>query len=464
MLRDNKYIHLFYIFIDIVLIGVCFYAVYRLNSAIVSQELAGKRLYLIAFSIWLACLIFVLNIFRLYRTSRDLSIINEIIAVGKGVGSASVLAALFIFILKIDIFSRTIFIESILLLFFTLSLWRFLKRIFVRRLVIKGRSNLNVLVVGVDEETELLIREIISNPFLGLRIVGILDDKKTGDYCGFRILGNLDKLEYAVKKYFVDEVFILRNSCGNSIQNIIARCVKLDRTIRLLVDDFGLTFQRLGVSYLGPLPLVTYYKVDSFGFYGTVKRFADVLVSLFLIILFLPVLVLIAVLIKLESRGPVFYASKRSGKKGVVFNCYKFRSMIINAESLKHQLRPKSEVDGPIFKIKRDPRTTRFGRFLRKYSLDELPQLFNVLVGDMSLVGPRPFPVEESDKIEHRHIPRLNIRPGITGLAQIKGRSDLKFHNWMRWDIWYANNLSIGLDIKILLWTIPAVIKARGAY
>jgi lipopolysaccharide/colanic/teichoic acid biosynthesis glycosyltransferase len=138
--------------------------------------------------------------------------------------------------------------------------------------------------------------------------------------------------------------------------------------------------------------------------------------------------------------------------------------MIKDADSRKESLMNRSEVEGPIFKIRNDPRLTRMGRFLRKFSFDELPQLINVLKGDMSLVGPRPFPVEESSKVEYRHIPRLNIRPGITGLAQVKGRSDLKFNNWMRWDIWYVENWSLGLDLKILLWTIPAVLNGKGAY
>jgi lipopolysaccharide/colanic/teichoic acid biosynthesis glycosyltransferase len=166
----------------------------------------------------------------------------------------------------------------------------------------------------------------------------------------------------------------------------------------------------------------------------------------------------------LESFGPVLYVSKRSGRKGVIFNFYKFRSMVENADNFKNVLKDKSEVKGPIFKIRKDPRLTRVGSFLRKYSLDELPQLINVFKGDMSLVGPRPFPVEESQQIEYKHIPRLNIKPGITGLAQIKGRSDLSFSHWMRWDNWYLHNWSLGLDIKILLWTIPVVLKGKGAY
>ena len=195
-----------------------------------------------------------------------------------------------------------------------------------------------------------------------------------------------------------------------------------------------------------------------------IKRIFDIFVAGLMLCLFFPVFIVIGLLIKIESEGPFFYVSKRSGKKGTVFKIYKFRSMVNNADELKEQIRYKSEVDGPIFKIKKDPRLTRVGVFLRKYSLDELPQLINVLKGDMSLVGPRPFPVKESEKIEYKHIPRLNVRPGITGLAQIKGRSDLNFSRWMKWDSWYVNNWSLGLDIRILLWTIPVVLKRKGAY
>jgi lipopolysaccharide/colanic/teichoic acid biosynthesis glycosyltransferase len=138
--------------------------------------------------------------------------------------------------------------------------------------------------------------------------------------------------------------------------------------------------------------------------------------------------------------------------------------MFAGADMHKEDLRSKSEVDGPIFKMRKDPRLTRFGSVLRKYSIDELPQLINVLKGDMSLIGPRPFPVEESEKVENKYISRLNIKPGITGLAQISGRSDLSFRRWARWDVWYINNWSLGLDLKILWRTVPVVLKGKGAY
>jgi lipopolysaccharide/colanic/teichoic acid biosynthesis glycosyltransferase len=143
---------------------------------------------------------------------------------------------------------------------------------------------------------------------------------------------------------------------------------------------------------------------------------------------------------------------------------YKFRSMVINADELLAKLKDKNEVDGPIFKIKKDPRITRMGAFLRRYSLDELPQILNVLKGDMSLVGPRPFPIAQLEKEDLRQLRRLGIRPGITGLWQIRGRSDVSFNKLLRWDIWYIKNWSFGLDLHILLQTFPIVIRGKGAY
>jgi lipopolysaccharide/colanic/teichoic acid biosynthesis glycosyltransferase len=218
------------------------------------------------------------------------------------------------------------------------------------------------------------------------------------------------------------------------------------------------------LNYLGAIPLLVYFEKNAHGADGVVKRLLDIFISGFSLILLSPLFIVIACLIKCESLGPVMYVSKRCGRKGVIFDFYKFRSMEKDADSFKEALKAKSEIKGPIFKIRKDPRLTRVGKFLRKYSIDELPQLINVLKGNMSLVGPRPFPVEESQQIEYKHIPRLNIKPGITGLAQIKGRSDLSFSHWMRWDNWYLHNWSLGLDIKIILWTIPAVFKGKGAY
>jgi len=178
----------------------------------------------------------------------------------------------------------------------------------------------------------------------------------------------------------------------------------------------------------------------------------------------LPIFIGIGILIKLDSPGPIFYRSRRFGRFGRMFDMYKFRSMVVNADDLLTQLQDKNEVDGPIFKIKKDPRITKVGAFLRRYSLDELPQILNVVKGDMSLVGPRPFPIAQLEKEDLRQLRRLGIRPGITGLWQIRGRSDVSFHKLLRWDIWYIKNWSFWLDLYILFQTFPVVLKGRGAY
>jgi exopolysaccharide biosynthesis polyprenyl glycosylphosphotransferase len=193
------------------------------------------------------------------------------------------------------------------------------------------------------------------------------------------------------------------------------------------------------------------------------KRFIDIIGSLAGIIILFPFFVILGIIIKIDSPGPVFFKQRRAGYRGKVFYCYKFRSMYIDAEARKDALRKDSEVDGPVFKIKKDPRMTRVGKFIRKSSIDELPQLFNVLKGEMSLVGPRPLPIEEVAKFERWQLKRLKAVPGITCIWQVSGRNTISFDDWMRMDIDYIDNWSLSLDFKLLLQTIPAVIFGTGA-
>jgi exopolysaccharide biosynthesis polyprenyl glycosylphosphotransferase len=194
------------------------------------------------------------------------------------------------------------------------------------------------------------------------------------------------------------------------------------------------------------------------------KRLLDVGVSGLALIVFSPLLLLTALAIKLDSPGPVFFKQTRVGKWGRLFGIYKFRSMYTDAEKRKQELAAQNEATGPVFKMKRDPRITRVGRVIRKLSIDELPQLINVLRGDMSLVGPRPPLPKEVDEYEYHQRRRLDAVPGITGLQQVSGRSDLNFEQWVAFDVTYIEQQSLWFDIKILLKTIPAVLTGRGAY
>lgn len=194
------------------------------------------------------------------------------------------------------------------------------------------------------------------------------------------------------------------------------------------------------------------------------KRIFDITVCLLLLPIVLPIMVMLAIAIRLDSRGSVIFKQQRVGLWGQPFTCFKFRSMRIDAEEIKKQLMEQNEADGPVFKMKHDPRITSVGRIIRKLSLDELPQIFNVLLGDMSLVGPRPAIPCEVTQYTPRQLGRLNAMPGLTGLQQVSGRSDLDFEKWIEYDLEYVENQSLLNDIKIMLRTIPVVLLAKGAY
>jgi exopolysaccharide biosynthesis polyprenyl glycosylphosphotransferase len=464
MFNTNKYARFLYFIVDFLLISLAFIIPCLAHPSLFPCEPTGQRIYLSVFVFWGICLVFILNNLHLYNTLRYLGILEESFIAIKGVFYSSIIAALFVYLFSLTVFSRILFIESVFLLSVFIVLWRVFKRICVRKLISNGFANYNVLLVGIGKETEVILQEINDNLFYGLHVKGILDDRHTGNFCGVKILGKIADLEHIVKKYFIDDICVTDIPGNLSLRAFLEICGKTGKTVRLIIDNLGLPFHRLSLNYLGSIPLITYFHGEQTKANNIYKRIFDLSVGGLALFLFSPVFLAIILLIKIESKGPVLYISERSGRKGIRFKFYKFRSMVYNADELKEQVRHKSEVDGPIFKIKNDPRLTKIGVFLRKHSLDELPQLINVLKGDMSLVGPRPFPVEESEKIEYRHIPRLNVKPGITGLAQVKGRSNLKFNQWMRWDNWYVNNWSAGLDLRILFWTIPAIFRGRGAY
>jgi lipopolysaccharide/colanic/teichoic acid biosynthesis glycosyltransferase len=213
---------------------------------------------------------------------------------------------------------------------------------------------------------------------------------------------------------------------------------------------------------LGNIPLISLHeeKVPVAGL--LLKRTLDMAAAGGALIFLAPALLLISILIKLESPGPVLYQGMRAGRKGRPFRCYKFRTMVRNADELKESLREQNQRSGPFFKITRDPRITRFGQFLRRYSLDELPQLWNVLSGEMSMVGPRPHPLDDVSGYAMEHLPRLDVTPGITGLWQVTARRDPSFQNGMKLDIEYIRRWNLRMDLSILLRTATAVLRGSG--
>jgi exopolysaccharide biosynthesis polyprenyl glycosylphosphotransferase len=281
----------------------------------------------------------------------------------------------------------------------------------------------------------------------------------------WQILGSLEQLREIFTRERVDEVIVCLpvDARFRDISAIIQHARELGIVIRLMPEFAdGYVLKNLHVEEFEDEYVVTLFR-EQMLFQLLIKRAIDAAISLVVLAILFPMLVLVAVIIKLTSPGPVFFVQNRVGMNQRQFKLYKFRSMVADAEERKSSLLHLNERDGPAFKIENDPRITRIGRFIRRTSIDELPQLFNVLSGEMSLVGPRPPLPEEVQKYEWLFRKRLSVKPGITCIWQISGRNNVSFDRWMQMDHEYVENWSLWLDLKILLKTIPAVLFSRGA-
>jgi exopolysaccharide biosynthesis polyprenyl glycosylphosphotransferase len=277
----------------------------------------------------------------------------------------------------------------------------------------------------------------------------------------------ISQLETVIAHEPVDEVFIALSmeKYSDLVKPIVQLCEEQGIIVRLQSELFKLRIARWQLDELNGLPIFTIRSGPPEGWRLMAKRLIDVGGSITLLSLFTPLLLVAALLIKMDSPGPVLFKQERVGLNKRRFQLIKFRTMTDGAEEGQATLEALNEADGPVFKIKNDPRVTNLGRFLRRYSLDELPQLFNVLKGDMSLVGPRPLPVRDVARIAVQwHKRRLSVKPGVTCLWQVNGRSDIGFDQWVQMDLEYIDRWSLLLDLKILMKTIPAVLRGAGAY
>jgi exopolysaccharide biosynthesis polyprenyl glycosylphosphotransferase len=276
----------------------------------------------------------------------------------------------------------------------------------------------------------------------------------------------VSELDAIIAKQPVDEVLVALpiQKYAALVESIVHHCEEQGIVVRVRTD-FNLHVARWHVDELNGLPMVTIRSGPAEGWQLLINRFIDVCGSALLLVALAPLLLTVALLIKLTSPGTVLFKQERVGLNKRRFRLLKFRTMRDDAEKTQASLEMLNEANGPVFKIKNDPRITPLGRFLRRSSIDELPQLFNVMLGDMSLVGPRPLPLRDFDRFDTQwHKRRLSVKPGITCLWQVNGRSNVNFDYWVKMDLEYIDNWSLGLDLKILLKTIPAVMKGSGAY
>lgn len=323
----------------------------------------------------------------------------------------------------------------------------------------KRTEQRNVLIIGAASTGQRLANSIAEHPASGRNVCGFLDDEVG---LGGPVIGQVSDLAQIARRQFVDEIIVAGPHDRTRTRWVLEQARRLQLDIQIVPEFLGCNSPRDEIETIGDLPVICVHaeRVPTFSLF--LKRTIDVVVAAATLVALSPMLTFIACLIKLDSSGPIFYCAPRAGKKGHLFRCFKFRTMVSNADELKPHLQQDNQRSGPFFKITSDPRITRIGLYLRRYSFDELPQLWNVLRGEMSLVGPRPHPLDDIAGYEIEHLGRLDVTPGITGLWQVTARQDPSFERGMELDREYIRTWSLKLDAKILVKTIWAVIMGSG--
>ncbi|HLJ69656.1 MAG TPA: sugar transferase [Chloroflexota bacterium] len=332
----------------------------------------------------------------------------------------------------------------------------------------KGWGVSRVLVVGGSDIGKMVMQSMMSRRDLGYQPAGFVYEDGAGqqrDFGRFPALGSVADVPHLLDSGSVDEVVVaLPASEHDQVLTILQLCEHHGIGLKLIPDLFEMSLSRVNVDGIAGVPLLDVRESALRPFSRAVKRAMDIVVATLGLLATLPIVLVVGLLIRLESPGPAFVLQERVGLSGKRFRCVKLRSMAVDAESMRPSLAKLNEMDGPVFKIRADPRRTKVGRRIRRWSVDELPNFWNVLRGDMSIVGPRPALPQEVDAYDDWHRRRLEVKPGMTGVWQVSGRSDLPFDEMLLMDIYYVDNWSISLDIRIMLRTVLAVLGRKGAY
>lgn len=411
---------------------------------------------------------------KLYTAYQSSSWSSELAAIVKSVLMATVLLGCTLFITGIKSTSRLIVASTAVSSVVTMTAWRQLRRRSLHKAEADGLSCHNVLIVGTDNLACAVAQYLAVHRQFGLLVVGhvlvasssaksdLFELSASEDEPGFKTLGSVGQLKTLCRSHFIDEVLV----CGQdrqTVMQVVADSREAGVGVRVIPDLYDGLAWGARLDYLGDIPSLAVVHRATPALAMMLKRLLDVFLSALALAVLGPLLLLLSAIVKIDSDGPILYSSKRVGKKGRVFSCLKFRTMVLDAESLKSKLEHLNERDGVLFKITNDPRITRVGRFLRKHSLDELPQLWNVLRGDMSLVGPRPPLASEVKNYQLDYLRRLNVAPGITGLWQVEARNNPSFDKYISLDLSYVENWSLSLDLSILLRTVAVVLAGTGS-
>jgi len=412
----------------------------------------------------------IFSFFQIYESRRLSTLKDECLDLFKAMSLAT-----FVLVTAAVIFNIEIITQGFVLAFWSIGLLliigsRLTLRFALKQARLNGRNIRNILIAGTNPRAIQFARDIQAKPELGYNLVGFLDEPWAGTdhfkQTGNTIVSAFKNFQSFLRCFVIDEVMIalpVKSYYAQAAQ-IVEQCEEQGVLIRVLGNMFSPKFAHERVEHFGTHSLLTLQPGalgDQAFFF---KRIIDILVSLPIVLMLLPFFFLIALAIKISGKGPIFFAQNRIGRNKRQFRLFKFRTMVPGAEKMLKDIEHLNEVEGAAFKIEDDPRLTSIGRLLRKTSIDELPQLWNVLKGDMSLVGPRPLPIRDFEEFtEDWHRRRFSVPPGITCLWQVNGRSRLSFEKWMELDMQYIDQWTLWLDLKILLKTIPVVLRGTGA-
>src|ERR1700728_2792222 len=413
-----------------------------------------------------ATLIVISRSYRLYTPTRLTSHLHEQRLSVQACLISGLLLTGTLYLIKGEEIPRSVVIFTIALLTVALSAGRFVFRALLYQRFERGMNTRNVIIVGTGAEAHALRHHLQSIRQLGYNFKGFVHvpgvDAQLAGTTG-DVLGSLDSLFDYSRKHFVDEIFFTSPCERGVIKGVLDQARANGIDLRVVPDMYDGLAWNSTIEYIGQFPTIPLHRghVPEVGL--ILKRLLDITGASLALIVLSPVLLAIAIAVKFDSPGPILYTSERIGKKARVFKCVKFRTMVRDADRRRAEIQHMNERQGILFKMSNDPRITKLGRMLRKYSLDELPQFYNVLKGDMSVVGPRPPIASEVRQYNLAHLRRLDVTPGITGLWQVQARQDPSFDSYISLDVAYIENWSVWLDIKIILRTIGVVFAGTGS-
>ncbi|MBN1288972.1 MAG: sugar transferase [Actinobacteria bacterium] len=409
--------------------------------------------------------------FGMYDIKRYVGILDSIPRILVAANSFILTLLLVVFLLKLYYVSRgyMVFFWAFVLVFTF-----FCRTVLKTLLNVRGNHYVlerNALIIGAGNVGKLVASKMRKHKHFGMNPVGFLDNDplyerfEEEELRDLRVLGGSDDVYEMIRKYEVDEVIIaFTGDTHGDLLDLSVQCNKAGVECSVVPRLFEAITDEITVNEIGGVPLLRLPKVEIKGVSHILKTIEDYVLTSVILLLLSPVMIITAIAIKLDSKGPVIFSQVRVGKDGKHFKFYKFRSMVQGADAMKAELARERDCDWLYFKLKDDPRVTRVGKFIRKFSIDELPQFFCVLAGSMSLVGPRPALPSEVVEFKEWHKLRLNVRPGITGQWQVSGRSDIPYDEMVKLDLYYVENWSLWQDAKILIKTVIVVLNSKGAY